>query len=294
MSTNFNFIDHFDFEDVQTYDLGSLNRSLDNNLNVLDTTISDFNGDFRLDIVLLLEDSGTEDLGDSTYFILAFYGRDLSTINDENPYVMQEINQGNCVGDKLIRADYNADGSLDIMTVSKSADESLNKRGICIFLSSEDGLVLQDEDYIIKVVTTCASTKAKIVKDDELEGGIRALLNFGHTFGHAIEASKNYKGILHGEAVSIGMNIASAISADQELISHEDYCEIEDMILRLGLPTQIPKKITSVSIMKHLGHDKKKVSGKNRFILLNNIGSAFISDQLDNKYLEDLSKNFIS
>jgi len=90
------------------------------------------------------------------------------------------------------------------------------------------------------------------------------------------------------------MNIASAISADQELISHEDYCEIEDMILRLGLPTQIPKKITSVSIMKHLGHDKKKVSGKNRFILLNNIGSAFISDQLENKYLEDLSKNFIS
>ena len=151
-----------------------------------------------------------------------------------------------------------------------------------------------DEDYIIKVVTTCASTKAKIVKDDELEGGIRALLNFGHTFGHAIEASKNYKGILHGEAVSIGMNIASAISADQDLISHEDYCEIEDMILRLGLPTQIPKKITSVSIMKHLGHDKKKVSGKNRFILLNNIGSAFISDQLENKYLEDLSKNFIS
>ena len=62
---------------------------------------------------------------------------------------MQEINQGNCVGDKLIRADYNADGSLDVMTVSKSADDSLNKRGICIFLSSEVGLVLQDEDYII-------------------------------------------------------------------------------------------------------------------------------------------------
>lgn len=151
-----------------------------------------------------------------------------------------------------------------------------------------------DEDYIIKVVTTCVSTKARIVEDDELEGSVRALLNFGHTFGHAIEASKNYRGILHGEAVSIGMNIASAISADQELISHEDYCEIEDMILRSGLPTQIPKKITSVTIMKHLDHDKKKVSGKNRFILLNSIGSAFVSDQLDNKYLKDLSKNFIS
>ena len=142
------FINYFDFDDVQTYDLGSLTIDLDKNLNVLDTTISDFNGDFRLDIVLLLEDSGSENLGDSTYFILAFYGRDLSTINDENPYVTEEINQGNCVGDKLIRADYNADGALDIMTISSSAEESLNKRGICIFLASEDGLVLQGEDYI--------------------------------------------------------------------------------------------------------------------------------------------------
>jgi hypothetical protein len=96
----------------------------------------------------LIEDSGSQDLGDSTYFILAFYGRDLSTVDDENPYIVEEINQGNCVGDQLIRADYNEDGSLDIMTVSSSADESLNKRGICIFLASEDGLVLQDEDYI--------------------------------------------------------------------------------------------------------------------------------------------------
>ena len=86
------FIDYFDFDDVQTYDLGSLNISLDSDLDVLDTSINDFNGDFLLDIVLLLEDSGTQDLGDSTYFILAFYGRDLSTIDDENPYVFEEIN----------------------------------------------------------------------------------------------------------------------------------------------------------------------------------------------------------
>jgi hypothetical protein len=142
------FINYFDFDDAQTYELGSLNIGLNNNLVVLDTSISDFNGDFLLDIVLLIEDSGSQDLGDSTYFILAFYGRDLSTVDDENPYIVEEINQGNCVGDQLIRADYNEDGSLDIMTVSSSADESLNKRGICIFLASEDGLVLQDEDYI--------------------------------------------------------------------------------------------------------------------------------------------------
>jgi len=145
---NKDFINYFDFDDVQTYDLGSLNINLGNSLNVLDTSISDFNGDFLLDIVLLLEDSGSQDLGDSTYSILAFYGRDPSTINDESPYLIQEINQENCVGDKLIRADYNVDGSLDIMTISSSAEESLNKRGICIFLASEDGLVLQDEEYI--------------------------------------------------------------------------------------------------------------------------------------------------
>lgn len=147
---------------------------------------------------------------------------------------------------------------------------------------------------IIKMITTCVQIKSQIVKEDELEGGIRALLNFGHSFGHAIEASKNYKGILHGEAVSIGMNIASAISADQNFLTHEQYCEIEDMILNLGLPTMIPKKITSTNIMKHLAHDKKKLSGKNRFILLKNIGAAFITDKLENKYLKDLSKNFIS
>ena len=147
------FIDYFDFDDSQTYDLGSLNLSSVANLNVLDTSISDFNGDFRLDIILLLEDSGTIDAGDSSFFILAFYGRDLSTIDDENPYVFEEINQGNCVADKLIRADYNEDGVLDIMTISASEDESLNKRGICFFLASEDGLALQDENFLINETT---------------------------------------------------------------------------------------------------------------------------------------------
>jgi hypothetical protein len=150
---NKDFIDYFDFDDSQTFDLGSLNLSSAANLNVLDTSISDFNGDFRLDIVLLLEDSGTIDIGDSSYFILAFYGRDLTTIDDENPYVFEEINQGNCVADKLIRADYNEDGALDIMAISASEDESLNKRGICFFLASEDGLALQDENYLINETT---------------------------------------------------------------------------------------------------------------------------------------------
>ena len=163
------------------------------------------------------------------------------------------------------------------------------------FLNKNNKNILNlSSEYLLKMITTCVQSKTNIVKEDELEGGIRALLNFGHTFGHAIEASKNYKGILHGEAVSIGMNIASAISADNQYISDEDYCEIEDTLIAFGLPTTVPKKISTTNLMKHINHDKKKISGKNRFILLKGIGNAFISNKLDNIYLKELSKNFIS
>ena len=163
------------------------------------------------------------------------------------------------------------------------------------FLNKNNKNILNlSTDYLLKMITTCVLSKTEIVKKDELEGGIRALLNFGHTFGHAIEASKNYKGILHGEAVSIGMNIASAISADNQYISDEDYCRIEDTLVAFGLPTSVPKNITTTNLMKHINHDKKKISGKNRFILLRGVGNAFISSKLDNTYLKEISKNFIS
>ncbi len=142
------FIDYFDFEDAPIYDLGSFSINSNSVLTVLDTSISDFNDDFRLDIVLLLEDSGSEDPGDSTYFILAFFGQDLNTIDEESPYSIQEINQGNCVANKLVRGDFNQDGLLDIMTISGSENESLNKRGLCFFIASSDGLMLQDENYL--------------------------------------------------------------------------------------------------------------------------------------------------
>jgi hypothetical protein len=139
------FKDYFDYIDVDTFDLGSLSLSASSQVSVLDTTIADFNADFRLDLVMLLEVIASSD---TRYYFLTFYGQDVSTITEDDPYTFIDLNQDNCVADEFIRADYNDDGLLDIMSISKSGNESLNKRGICFFLASEDGLTLQDESYL--------------------------------------------------------------------------------------------------------------------------------------------------
>ena len=139
------FKDYFDYIDVDTFDLGSLSLSASSEVSVLDTTIADFNADFRLDLVMLLEVIASSD---TRYYFLTFYGQDVSTITEDDPYTFIDLNQDNCVADEFIRADYNDDGLLDIMSISKSGNESLNKRGICFFLASEDGLTLQDESYL--------------------------------------------------------------------------------------------------------------------------------------------------
>ncbi len=143
------FIDYFDFTNAESFNVGSLTFNSDSDIRVLDNSISDFNQDFRLDLIMLIEDERTPSPGDSEFYILVFYGQDPELITDENPYSFVEINNGNCVADMLIRNDYNFDSAPDLMTVSSSHEDSLGKRGICFFISTPDGLVLQDEDYLI-------------------------------------------------------------------------------------------------------------------------------------------------
>ena len=138
------FKDYFDYLDVDTFDLGSLSLSASSQVSVLDTTIADFNSDFRLDLVMLLEVIES----DTRYYLLTFYGEDVSNITEDDPYTFIDLNKDNCVADEFIRADYNDDGLLDIMSISKSGNELSNNRGICFFLGSEDGLILQDESYL--------------------------------------------------------------------------------------------------------------------------------------------------
>ena len=117
--------------------------------------------------------------------------------------------------------------------------------------------------------------------EDEREGGRRAILNFGHTFGHAIERCQGYGEWLHGEAVAAGMVMAAQLStADAALASR-----IETLLERAGLPTR-PPAIAAADLMAAMGMDKKVQQKKLRFVLLRTMGDAFITSDYDTARLD--------
>lgn len=143
----------------------------------------------------------------------------------------------------------------------------------------------RDPDALAYAVERSCRNKAEVVVRDERETGERALLNFGHTFGHAIEAGMGYGAWLHGEAVAAGMVLAARVSQRLGLIEPADVNRIVEMLKRSRLPVDAPQ----LGVEKYLdlmGHDKKVVGGKMRFILLRKLGEAFISDRVDPEALD--------
>ena len=132
------------------------------------------------------------------------------------------------------------------------------------------------------IVTSC-DAKARIVAADERESGARALLNLGHTFGHALEAEFGYGGaLLHGEAVAMGMVLAFDLSAQLGLCPSADAARVRVHLAAVGLPVKIPREgphgaITAEGLIAHMGQDKKVKDGALTFVLARRIGEAFIS-----------------
>ena len=127
-----------------------------------------------------------------------------------------------------------------------------------------------------KIVLCCSKIKADVVAHDEKETkGIRTILNFGHTIGHAIETAGGYKQYHHGEAVALGMRAAGDISCRLGLLKKKDCLQLEDLLTALGLPARI-KKLGIKKILISMAHDKKFKAGKNRFVLLCEIGKVKI------------------
>lgn len=144
-----------------------------------------------------------------------------------------------------------------------------------------DALLARDEAALAYVVQRSVEIKAKIVAQDERESGLRAILNFGHTFGHAIETLTSYDEFLHGEAVAVGMVLASAMSVRTRGLAPHSHARLKALIQRFDLPYTLPGNLTSDAILHAMGMDKKVVDGELRLILANDIGSVDIVSVAD-------------
>lgn len=154
-----------------------------------------------------------------------------------------------------------------------------------------ESLLNKDREALSYAIKTSCEEKAAIVAMDEKEAGIRAILNLGHTFGHAIETAMGYGNWLHGEAVATGMVMAADLSCREGFITKQECSEVEKLISAAGLPIRPPAEITPEQFIELMGRDKKVEAGKIRYILLKDIGEAKVSDEVDEKNLMDtLSK----
>jgi 3-dehydroquinate synthase len=137
-------------------------------------------------------------------------------------------------------------------------------------------LVARDAATLAYAIRRSCEIKAAVVAEDEREAGVRAILNFGHTFGHAIEAAMGYGEWLHGEAVGAGMVLAARLSAAQGRIANSDALRVERLVAALGLPISAPP-IAVDDWLAHMGRDKKNEDGRVTLILLDALGKAAVA-----------------
>ena len=148
-----------------------------------------------------------------------------------------------------------------------------------------EDLLAGDPAALAYVIHRSCEIKAEIVGRDEREQGDRALLNLGHTFGHAIESATHYKQWLHGEAIGAGLLMAAAMSRECGLLAASDVVRVEGLIARAGLPTRI-EAVSPESALEHMRIDKKVQSGRIRLILLRKIGDSFITAEYSEAALD--------
>tara|TARA_B100000427_G_scaffold166001_1_gene137891 strand:+ start:2598 stop:3701 length:1104 start_codon:yes stop_codon:yes gene_type:complete len=153
-------------------------------------------------------------------------------------------------------------------------------------------ILLNDDSAIIEIVKKSVMIKRKFVLKDEKDlKNQRALLNFGHTFGHSLEKCSKYSNnLLHGEAVSIGICMASKLSNISGFLSFDNYLKIKNIFSEFGLPIDLnflkKLKIKKKNVLKNMIYDKKNLNGKLHFVLCKNIGKAFVYNKVKTKFLE--------
>jgi len=137
-------------------------------------------------------------------------------------------------------------------------------------------LTARDGEALAYVIERSCAIKAAVVALDERENNMRAILNFGHTFGHAIEAATDYERYLHGEAVGLGMLVAANLSRRLGLIDADTETRVRDLLVRAGLPTE-PPRIGTARALALMQMDKKVLAGSVRLVLLERLGRAVVT-----------------
>jgi 3-dehydroquinate synthase len=241
-------------------------------------------------------------IGDLTGFVASIYKRGLPYIQIPTTFLAQvdsaiggktavDLKQGkNLLGSfyqpRLVISDIGCLKSLSLRQMKTGLSEivkyGLIKDGLLFEYLEEnyEALLNRKEQGLRLVIERCSRIKAQIVtRDEREEKGIRTILNFGHTVGHAIEAAGNYNLYNHGEAIAIGMLCAKDISQRMGFLKKGCSERIENLISAIGLPTRI-KKIGLGQIIKAYYRDKKFIGPTNRFVLIRGIGRPFIKEDI--------------
>jgi 3-dehydroquinate synthase len=148
-------------------------------------------------------------------------------------------------------------------------------------------LLQRDPQTLTYAIDVSCRIKAQVVSEDEHESGVRAILNLGHTFGHAIETGMGYGNWLHGEAVAAGMVMAADLSCRMGNITNDELNRIVNLILSANLPVQAPNDISVKQFLELMAVDKKVIAGQLRLVLLQTINFAIVTNEFDSKFLQE-------
>ncbi|BCL60993.1 3-dehydroquinate synthase [Desulfomarina profundi] len=156
------------------------------------------------------------------------------------------------------------------------------------FLERNRQALLQlDTELLTETVFRCCKIKAEVVAEDEREGDIRRILNYGHTIGHAVESASDFR-LIHGLAVSVGMAAAAEISHGMGQLAGEERDRVIKILTDYNMPTRVPVNLDRKRIRKYLLTDKKVVDGSVFFVLPQSIGEVFITDQIEETLVDEV------
>jgi 3-dehydroquinate synthase len=154
-------------------------------------------------------------------------------------------------------------------------------------LTNNDLSLLENKEFLTELVVCSAQFKASVVMEDEKEGGVRAILNFGHTIGHGLESLLEYKNITHGEAVAVGMEYETALSYNKGYLGQKDVDFVKELVAKYNLVRK-QYEFSSEELIKHMKYDKKNSDGNINCVLLEKIGKPICNEKLEIDLLKKL------